>query len=64
MHQQTHGAAFGDALTEQDMAMVMGGDAALWHAVGFAIGYVAGEVMKVNDVLQNPMSAASAYHLY
>lgn len=64
MHQHAHGAALGDALTEQDMAVVMGGDGALWHAVGFAIGFVAGEIVKLNDVAQNPMSAGFVYHLY
>jgi len=63
MKQHTSSGTVGATLTEQEMALVTGGDATLWHALGFAIGYTAGELLKLNDVLQNPMSAAVVYNL-
>lgn len=63
MQQHTRSEAVEATLTEQEMALVTGGDATLWHAVGFAIGYTAAELLKLNDVLQNPMSAAVVYNL-
>jgi hypothetical protein len=64
MQQHTSSGAVGATLTEQEMALVTGGDGTLWQTLGFAIGYTAGELLKLNDVLQNPMSTGVVYHLY
>jgi len=61
MNQHESSETFGASLTEQEMALVTGGDGTLWYAVGYALGYVAGEIMKLNDVAQNPMSAGYVY---
>lgn len=62
MNQHKSSEAVGASLTEQEMALVTGGDGTLWGAVGYALGYVAGEIVRLNDVAQNPMSAGYVYN--